>query len=116
MVIGDVIASLRELCFKAEFLATSMYTKPQGTLPEANISSLALRTSAVKSSRWYAFLRGGGSQANSLADCFLETLARWFVRLLSAAQYVQFYGGCCCTFHCAAAAVAQYEKGVSCNP
>ncbi|KAI8444353.1 hypothetical protein BY996DRAFT_6426013 [Phakopsora pachyrhizi] len=47
-----------------------MYNKPQGTLPEANISSVALRTSAVKSSRWYAFLRGGGSQANSLADCF----------------------------------------------
>ncbi|KAI8446328.1 hypothetical protein BY996DRAFT_6422707 [Phakopsora pachyrhizi] len=30
-----------------------MYNKPQGTLPEADISSVALRTSAVKSSRCY---------------------------------------------------------------
>ncbi|KAI8458815.1 hypothetical protein BY996DRAFT_6410650 [Phakopsora pachyrhizi] len=50
-----------------------MYNKPQGTLPEANISLVALRTSAVKSSRWYDFFGGGGSQANSLADCFGDT-------------------------------------------
>ncbi|KAI8446547.1 hypothetical protein BY996DRAFT_6422342 [Phakopsora pachyrhizi] len=50
-----------------------MHNKPQGTLPEADISLVALRTSAVKSSKWYAFFGGGGSQANSLAGCFGDT-------------------------------------------
>ncbi|KAI8457842.1 hypothetical protein BY996DRAFT_6411355 [Phakopsora pachyrhizi] len=107
-----------------------MYTKPQGTLPEANISSVALRTSAVKSSRWYAFLRGGGSQANSLADRFWGHLPGRFFRhglqdkpqgLFPEAEKLDLQGRAGCyllrsTYSFTAAAAAQYEKGVSCNP
>ncbi|KAI8456566.1 hypothetical protein BY996DRAFT_6412286 [Phakopsora pachyrhizi] len=115
-----------------------MYTKPQGTLPEANISLLALRTSAVKSSRWYAFLRGGGSQANSLADRFWGHLPGRLFRdglqdkpqgLFPEAEKLDLQGRVvckaviCCAVHTVlrllllhTAAVAQYEKGVSCNP
>ncbi|KAI8448008.1 hypothetical protein BY996DRAFT_6420306 [Phakopsora pachyrhizi] len=55
LILGEILVSLRELCFDAELLATSVYNKPQGILPEANSGSVTLRTSAVKSSRWSSY-------------------------------------------------------------